>query len=74
MIKINFYLCLSVVLIGYLLFLFLSWLIARDKQIKLSSSGSLYQCPICFYMYLDFSSMELSRCPRCNSYSKKGGV
>jgi len=73
MIKVDFYLCVAIYLIAILLFLIGRWVFHREKEIKLTETRFLYQCPICMHVYQDFNSDDYSVCPRCKSYSKKEG-
>ncbi|HDD64760.1 MAG TPA: hypothetical protein ENF61_01450 [Firmicutes bacterium] len=73
MIKIRLDFAVSIYLIFSLLILIL-WFLSekRRKVIKRESKDSLWQCPICFYVYINSKDDEISQCPRCGSLHKRG--
>ncbi|HOJ40417.1 MAG TPA: hypothetical protein PKX93_09045 [bacterium] len=61
------YLCL-----GFLVLFFWLLLEARRKGEGYSGQENLWQCPVCFFWYIDSLSETLSRCPRCGTLHRKG--
>jgi len=55
------------------LIIFILWIIFEYKGIpKISSmKDTLWECPICFYIYIDSKSDTISECPRCKTLNKK---
>ncbi|HOV22581.1 MAG TPA: hypothetical protein P5150_03805 [Candidatus Ratteibacteria bacterium] len=74
MIKINidialtFYLMLPIIILTFWIF----FEKRANKPFEIKSHDYLWQCPICFYMYIDSKSDKISRCPRCKTLHKKG--
>jgi hypothetical protein len=62
------YLSLSLVIL-------LVWLVYESRGRSagsLRSPKSLWQCPLCFYFYIDSLADDISRCPQCGSLHRKG--
>jgi hypothetical protein len=60
------YLSISVII----LFVWLFW--ENKKKFKNIDENNLWQCPLCFYEYIDSINKDISRCPRCKTLHKKG--
>ena len=75
MIKIDFLLAISIYLSASLLFLLGKWILVnnKDRAIRYMSQDTKFilQCPICSFIYRDYTNGAVSICPRCESYSKR---
>ncbi|MCM8818192.1 MAG: hypothetical protein NC915_01755 [Candidatus Omnitrophica bacterium] len=60
-----FYLSISILI----LILWIFW--ERKKTTNKITENNLWQCPICFFEYIDSRSKEISKCPRCKTLFKK---
>ncbi|MGC9065500.1 MAG: hypothetical protein ACP5JO_02575 [Candidatus Ratteibacteria bacterium] len=73
MIKIELTLAITIYLFISLLILFL-WLFSETRKRPIHSvkkENYLWQCPMCFHIYVDSSDSDISRCPLCKSLHKK---
>ena len=65
-----FYILFSVISI------FIIWLAfghkERRKVLRRSDIDYIWRCEICFYNYIDSRHEDISVCPLCGSYNKKG--
>ena len=58
--------------VGASLIILVIWFLFEGKRKLFQSTGStLWQCPICYYDYIDSLSEKISECPRCKSLHKK---
>jgi hypothetical protein len=75
MIKIEFSLAVAlyITLTACLLLALLIFENRKDPKQFSSEKNFLWQCSICTYVYIDSRHINLSQCPRCGSYNKKGG-
>lgn len=52
--------------------LFVFWAVSKVGEIRFRyrpRTEDLYRCPICLYLYVGSGEEDVSRCPRCKSYS-----
>lgn len=73
MIKIELTFAITVYLFLSLFILFL-WIYKEAKKrtsLKLKKEDYLWECPLCFYVYIDSSGSDISKCPLCGSLHKK---
>jgi len=73
MIKIEINLAVAIYLTFSILILII-WIVFECKKsgyIKSNIGSSLWQCPTCFYTYIDSCSENISKCPRCKTLHKK---
>ena len=64
-----FYILFSVIAI------LIIWVIFGYKKIKrlpMKESDSIWKCSVCLHIYVDSKSENISSCPMCGSYNKKG--
>ncbi|MCX8081926.1 MAG: hypothetical protein N3D17_00765 [bacterium] len=69
MIKIEINLAVSIYL-TVSIFILLLWILfeyRKDNKEKARRYDTLWQCPICFYTYIDSRSENISRCPKCST-------
>ncbi|MFN4226755.1 MAG: hypothetical protein ACK4F0_01255 [Candidatus Ratteibacteria bacterium] len=73
MIKIPIDLAASIYLI-ISVFILVMWFILekRKRYLETKREDTLWNCPLCFYEYIDSKSRDISRCPRCKTLHKKG--
>ncbi|MCM8805153.1 MAG: hypothetical protein NC825_00240 [Candidatus Omnitrophica bacterium] len=74
MIKIELTLAITGYLFLSLLILFF-WMVteARKKTgFPFKKDEFLWECPLCFHIYIDSSGNEISKCPVCGCLSKRG--
>ncbi|MCM8764493.1 MAG: hypothetical protein NC907_03815 [Candidatus Omnitrophica bacterium] len=73
MIRIELTLAVTGYLFLALLILFL-WIYKEAKKksdFSLNKENYLWECPLCFHLYIDSSGNQISRCPLCGSLHKK---
>jgi len=76
MIRVDFLLAISIYLSILLLFLLGLW-ISTDNKNEIAKNMHqdtkfVLQCPICSFIYYDYTNTAISICPRCKSYSERG--
>lgn len=55
----------------------LTWLLTEfsaDKAYSALEQQDLWRCDFCTFTYLDRSGLNVSRCPRCQSFNARPGV
>lgn len=73
MIKIDIDMLVAIYLMISIVILFL-WILFEWRNGFLSGpgvNGSLWECPTCFYVYVDSCSEGISKCPRCQTLHRK---
>ncbi|MCM8759153.1 MAG: hypothetical protein NC906_05215 [Candidatus Omnitrophica bacterium] len=73
MIKIEITLAITCYLFLSLLILFL-WVYKETKKktgFLVRKENFLWECPLCFHIYIDSSGSEISKCPLCGSLHKR---
>ncbi len=75
MITINFSFAVTIYTGLFLLIILVSWITSRQDRGRAIEMEELWQCPICTYLYFDYSSHDrVSVCPRCRSYNRREEV
>lgn len=59
------YLSISVIIL--ILWIFFE----KKREVKNIYEDNLWQCPLCFFEYIDSKNKDISRCPRCKTLHKK---
>ena len=75
MIKLDLLTAISLYLIATVIGILVLWLFAERKTLLKDFSPEekfVWHCPICAYFYVDSFNDEVSPCPRCGSYNKRG--
>jgi uncharacterized paraquat-inducible protein A len=60
--------------LGLSILILLIWIIFEWKKRVVTDKkkeDSLWQCPTCFYTYIDSRSENISECPRCKTLHKR---
>ncbi|MCM8761902.1 MAG: hypothetical protein NC905_02770 [Candidatus Omnitrophica bacterium] len=73
MIKIEINLAVALYL-GISIIILLIWIVfeyRKDKRVKEKNYNNLWQCPICFHIYIDSRAETISRCPKCNTLHRR---
>lgn len=73
MIKIEITLAITGYLFLSLIILFL-WVYKETKKqtgFLIRKENFLWECPLCFHVYIDSTGFEISKCPLCGSLHKK---
>ncbi|HOJ31880.1 MAG TPA: hypothetical protein PLP13_07615 [bacterium] len=73
MIQIEITLAITGYLFLSLLILFL-WLFGETRKkpvLPVKKENYVWQCPLCFHIYVDSSGSDISKCPLCGSLHKK---
>jgi len=74
MIRIDFTLGITLYL-GFSIIILLIWIVSewkkRGASSKVNKTRSLWQCPTCFFDYVDSSSESISKCPKCKTLHKR---
>jgi hypothetical protein len=65
---VTLYLSFSILIL--LIWIAFEW--GKKISADLKENKALWQCPTCFYTYIDSRSKEISKCPRCKTLHKKG--
>jgi rRNA maturation endonuclease Nob1 len=75
MIKIDLALAISLYISVFAVGILLIWIYLDRNKFKKYSSDDMYmwQCSVCMYAYVDSIHKEISVCPICGCYNKKGG-
>jgi Zn finger protein HypA/HybF involved in hydrogenase expression len=63
---------IAVILIGVLCFWLYNEHKAKNASMKIESEKFFWFCTICANTYVDSKHKDISICPRCGSYNKKG--
>ncbi|MCM8772678.1 MAG: hypothetical protein NC926_03605 [Candidatus Omnitrophica bacterium] len=72
MIKITIDFGAFIYLLSSVIILFLWFFGERKEKFKKKEEDFLWQCPLCFFEYIDSKNKEISRCPQCKTLFKKG--
>ncbi|OIO79607.1 MAG: hypothetical protein COW11_04840 [Candidatus Omnitrophica bacterium CG12_big_fil_rev_8_21_14_0_65_43_15] len=74
MIKIDFALAVSLYVTFFSIGVLFLWVYLNRNKFKIYSSDEVYmwQCDVCTYAYVDSTHKEISACPVCGSYNKRG--
>ncbi|MDD3726577.1 MAG: hypothetical protein PHI44_05215 [Candidatus Ratteibacteria bacterium] len=54
--------------------LLLIWVVSEHRKSNKERErnyNTLWQCPLCFYIYIDSHSEHISRCPKCSTLHKR---
>jgi len=73
MIKIELNLAVALYL-GISILILLIWVAfeyRKSNRAKEKRYNTLWQCPICFHIYIDSRSETISRCPKCSTLHKR---
>ncbi|MCM8769424.1 MAG: hypothetical protein NC911_07140 [Candidatus Omnitrophica bacterium] len=73
MIRISLELAVTIYLGLGLLVLIFWFLVEASRKKTVLPRNTLWQCPVCFFFYVDSVSESLSRCPRCQTLHKREG-
>jgi len=66
-----FYILFSVIII------LIIWAISgyrRARNFPGRDNDSIWKCSVCFHVYVDSKHKDISNCPLCGSYNRKGEV
>ena len=74
MIRMDISTAIFLYIMSSLLVLFWLWVFYERKNVMpkfLREEADVWECGICFYIYVDSTHHEISQCPQCKSYNKK---
>lgn len=74
MIKIEINLAVAIYL-GISIVILLIWIVSerrKGERGKEEVYSTLWQCPVCFFTYIDSRSEYISRCPKCSTLHRRG--
>jgi uncharacterized C2H2 Zn-finger protein len=60
--------------LAFSILILVTWIVFEWRKSALVNSktnNSLWQCPTCFYTYIDSCSENISKCPKCKTLHKK---
>ncbi|MCM8760416.1 MAG: hypothetical protein NC832_01705 [Candidatus Omnitrophica bacterium] len=70
-IEINLAVALYLSISILVLFIWVAFEYRKSNIEKEKKYNTLWQCPICFHIYIDSRAETISRCPRCSSLHKR---
>ncbi|MGI6595460.1 MAG: hypothetical protein GX554_02480 [Elusimicrobia bacterium] len=70
-IELNFAVALYLLISILILLLWIRFEHIKTSKTKNQKHTTLWQCPLCFYVYVDSRSETISRCPKCNTLHKR---
>jgi len=60
--------------LGFSIVVMFMWIFFEWKKraiTRLKTNNTLWECPTCFYTYIDSCSENISKCPKCKTLHKK---
>lgn len=75
MIRLDIATAVFLYLTSSLIVIFVIWLLFEKQRALpkfVREKADVWECSICSYTYVDSTHHEISQCPQCKSYNKKG--